>query len=174
MPSPFHRGELAREVALASVSGPHRREIARELSPVTERDHEPADVPQELDRGRVAVVPLRPEERLDLALVDGDRVGRMISFTPAGTPFCCSFHVSSLPTKSSLDSLCSRICRTVPAASVGYSGTDTWPAIQIAKSLNSQWAEFLASSAMREPGSSCRLFRWAAMRRVWSSTSRQV
>ena len=62
----------------------------------------------------------------------------------------------------------------VPAASVGYSGTETQPAIQIAKSLISQCAVFFDSSATLSPGFRPRLCRWAAMRRVWSMTSRQV
>jgi hypothetical protein len=64
-----------------------------------------------------------------------------------------------LPTNSSFDSLCSRIWRTVFAASVGYSGTETWPAIQIAQSAIIQCALFLASSAIFVPGSKFRLFR---------------
>ena len=41
----------------------------------------------------------------------------------------------------------------VSAASVGYRGTDTWPAIQMAKSHISQCAQFLDRIAMRDPGS---------------------
>ncbi len=79
--------------------------------------------------------------------------GSVIIGMPAGTPGCISAQTSSLPTNSSFDSLCSRIWRTVFAASVGYSGTDTCPAIQMAQSAIIQWAVFLASSAMRVPGS---------------------
>ena len=92
----------------------------------------------------------------------------------AGTPGCISAQSSSLPTKSSLDSLCCRIWRTVSAASVGYSGTETYPAIQMAMSAINQWAQFFDRIAMREPGSKPSDFRWAAMRRVWSAISAQV
>ena len=61
----------------------------------------------------------------------------------------------------------------VSAASVGYSGTDTWPAIQIAQSLISQWAQFFDRMAMRLPGGKPKDCRCAAMRRVSSITSRQ-
>ena len=85
--------------------------------------------------------------------------GKVTMGRPSGTPAFMSSQTSSLPTKSSLDSLCSRIWRTVPAASVGYSGTDTCPAIQIAQSAIIQCAVFLASIAMREPGSRFRPLR---------------
>ena len=77
----------------------------------------------------------------------------MISGRPAGTPGFMSFHTSSLPTINSLASLCSRMCCTVPAARVGYRGTETWPAIQIAQSAIIQCALFFASMAILLPGS---------------------
>lgn len=67
---------------------------------------------------------------------------------------------------NSFESLCSKMCCTVLAASVGYNGTETWPAIQIAQSAIIQCALFLASIAILLPGSKFRLFRCAAMRRV--------
>ena len=85
--------------------------------------------------------------------------GKVIMGSPSGTPAFMSFHTSSLPTNSSFDSLWSRIWRTVLAASVGYSGTETWPAIQIAQSAIIQCALFFASSAMRVPGSRFKPFR---------------
>ena len=51
---------------------------------------------------------------------------------PGGTPARMVDQSSSLPRISTRASLCSRILRTEPAASVGYRGTETWPAIQIA------------------------------------------
>ncbi len=45
--------------------------------------------------------------------------GRRMQGSPAGTPGFISSHPSSLPTNSSRASLCSRIWRIVPAASVG-------------------------------------------------------
>jgi hypothetical protein len=63
----------------------------------------------------------------------------------------------------------------VAGASVGYSGTETPPASQIAKSLISQCAVFFDISATRSPvPTPCACCRCAAMRRAWSSTSRQV
>jgi hypothetical protein len=44
----------------------------------------------------------------------------------------------------------------------------------MAKSAIIQCAVFFDSIAMRAPFSSPRLCRWVAMRRDWSSTSRQV
>ena len=78
---------------------------------------------------------------------------------PSGTPGFMPSQPSSLPTKQALASLCVRIWCTVSWASVGYSGTDTWPAIQIAQSAIIQCAVFLASIAMREPGSRFRPLR---------------
>ena len=40
----------------------------------------------------------------------------------------------------------------VAGASVGYSGTETPPASQMAKSLINQWAVFLDMRATRSPG----------------------
>ena len=48
----------------------------------------------------------------------GDSGRRMVA-RPAGTPGFISSQPSSLPTNSSFASLCSRIWRIVPAASVG-------------------------------------------------------
>ena len=62
----------------------------------------------------------------------------------------------------------------VSAASVGYSGTETWPASQIAKSAISQCAVFFDSSAMFEPLGRPSDCRCAAMRRTSSITWRQV
>ena len=62
----------------------------------------------------------------------------------------------------------------VSAASVGYSGTETWPAIQIAQSVNIQCAVFFEISAMWLFGGRLRLFRCAAMRRVSSKACFQV
>jgi hypothetical protein len=81
---------------------------------------------------------------------------------------------SSLPTKQALASLWLRICWTVLAASVGYSGTETCPAIQIARSLISHQAQFFDRIATLDPGSHPWALRCAAMRRVWSATSAQV
>ena len=93
---------------------------------------------------------------------------------PAGTPgFMCS-QPSSLPTNSTLAPECSRICAIVVGASVGYSGTETAPASQIAKSLIIQCAVFFEMMATRSPGCTPRLCRCVAMRRAWSQTSRQV
>ena len=38
----------------------------------------------------------------------------------------------------------------------------------------SQWAQFLDRMATRAPGPKFNDLRWAAMRRTWSATSRQV
>ena len=70
---------------------------------------------------------------------------------PAGTPGRMPSQPSSLPTNSScaaavLQDLAHRARRQA----WGYSGTDTWPAIQIAQSENSQCAVFLDRMAMRE------------------------
>ena len=91
---------------------------------------------------------------------------RNVVATPAFIPS----QPSSLPMNNSLASLCSRIWRTVSAAKVGYSGTETPPAIQMAQSAIIHQAVFLEIIATRSPGWMPRLFRWAAMRRVWSST----
>jgi len=45
--------------------------------------------------------------------------------SPLGTPSFIVDHASSLPTKASFASLCSRICRTDSALDVGYRGTVT-------------------------------------------------
>ena len=100
--------------------------------------------------------------------------GRLILGRSAGTPSFISSQPSSLPMKTRRASLCSRTWRIVPAASVGYSGTDTYPAIQMAKSAMSQCAVFLAMSPMRDPGSKPSDLRYAAMRRDWSISSRHV
>ena len=50
--------------------------------------------------------------------------GRRTTGSPSGIPARISSQLSSLPTNSSRASLCVRICRTVPDARVGYSGTD--------------------------------------------------
>ena len=100
--------------------------------------------------------------------------GWLMQARPAGMPDFMPSQPSSLPTNSSRDSLCSRIWRMVPAASVGYSGTETKPPSQMAKSLISQCAVFLDSSATLSPRFRPRLCRCAAMRRLWSITSRQV
>ena len=101
-------------------------------------------------------------------------MGSEMQASPAGMPGFMPFQPSSLPTNSSLDSLCSRIWRMVPAASVGYSGTETKPASQMAQSAIIQCAVFLDSRATLSPGLRPRLCRWAAMRRVWSIICRQV
>ncbi len=51
--------------------------------------------------------------------------------------------------KISFASLWSRIWRMLSGVSVGYSGTETWPAIQIARSANIHQALFLLNSAIR-------------------------
>jgi hypothetical protein len=104
----------------------------------------------------------------------GGDSGVLMQGSSAGMPGFIVSQPSSLPTNSSFDSLCTRIWRIVSAASVGYSGTDTWPAIQIAKSHISQCAQFFDRIAMREPGSKPRPLRCAAMRRVSSITWAQV
>ena len=58
--------------------------------------------------------------------------GMAMQCMPLGTPDCMPFQPSSLPMNSNLDSLWVRIWRIVSAASVGYSGTETPPASQIA------------------------------------------
>jgi hypothetical protein len=100
--------------------------------------------------------------------------GRLMHVRPAGMPGFMPSQPSSLPTKSSLLSLCSRIWRMVPAASVGYSGTETKPPSQMAQSAISQWAVFLDSSATLSPGFRPLACMCAAMRRAWSSTCFQV
>ncbi len=92
----------------------------------------------------------------------------------AGTPAFIASQPSSLPTNSSRASLCSRIWRTVPAASVGYSGTETKPAIQIAKSHISQCAQFFDRIAIRLSGANPSDCRCAAMRRDSSINCAQV
>ena len=62
----------------------------------------------------------------------------------------------------------------VPAASVGYSGTETKPAIQIAKSAISHQAQFFDRIAMRAPGSKPCCCRKAAIRRDSSTMSFQL
>src|SRR3990167_3350253 len=71
---------------------------------------------------------------------------------PAGTPGFMPSQPSSLPMKQALASLCVRIWLTVSCASVGYRGTDTYPAIQIARSLMSHQAQFFDRMATLEPG----------------------
>ncbi len=83
-------------------------------------------------------------------------------------------HSSSLPMKASRASLCSRICPTVSAVRVGYRGTVTWPAIQMAMSVIIQWALFLPIRAMWDSGGRFSERRCAAMRRVSAMASRQV
>jgi hypothetical protein len=87
---------------------------------------------------------------------------------PAGTPAFMPSQPSSLPTNSSLLSLCSRIWRMVSAASVGYSGTEMWPASQMAQSVIIQCAVFFEISAMWLFGGRFRLLMCAAIRRVSS------
>ena len=53
---------------------------------------------------------------------------------------------------SSRASECSRIVWIDSAVSVGYSGTETCPAIQIPRSATIQWAQFFDRMAMLLPG----------------------
>ncbi len=53
-------------------------------------------------------------------------------------------------------------------------GTDTWPAIQIARSASIQWALFLPRMATQLPAGQPCAFSQAAMRRTSSPASRQV
>lgn len=57
---------------------------------------------------------------------------------------------------------------------LGYSGTETWPAIQIARSATIQCAQFLEMMAMRLPCGSSRLRNQLAARRACSPTSAQL
>ncbi len=100
--------------------------------------------------------------------------GKVTHGRPAGTPGRMVPQSSSLPRNSRRASQCCRICAMVPAASVGYSGTDTQPAIQIAKSAIIHQAQFFDRIAMREPGSQPCCCRKAAMRRDSSTMSFQV
>ncbi|EWS62327.1 hypothetical protein Y695_04446 [Hydrogenophaga sp. T4] len=93
---------------------------------------------------------------------------------PSGTPGFMPSQPSSLPMKQARASLWVRIWRTVSAANVGYSGTDTWPAIQIARSLIIHQAQFFERMATLEPGSQPWDCRCAAMRRTWSPIWLQV
>ncbi len=104
----------------------------------------------------------------------GGASGSAMHGSSAGTPGFIASQPSSLPTNSSFDSLCSRIWRMVAAVSVGYSGTDTCPAIQIAQSAISHHAVFFDRMAMFEPGGRPSARRCAAMRRAWSAACAQV
>ena len=86
--------------------------------------------------------------------------------SPSGTPGRCAAQSSSLPANSSRASQWSRIERTDAAVSVGYSGTETWPAIQIARSAMIQWAQFFDTIAIAEPGGRSSDLRCEAMRRT--------
>src|SRR5271167_1648974 len=80
-------------------------------------------------------------------------VGKQMRHTPGGKPEFAISLSSVGPRKQALDSLCSRMCRTVCALSEGYTGTLTCPAIQIARSAITHQAEFRDRMATRDPGS---------------------
>jgi len=100
--------------------------------------------------------------------------GKAMQGNSAGIPGSIEAQSSSLPTKSREAPLWASKSRTEVPVSVGYSGTDTWPAIQIAQSAISQCAQFFEISAIREPGGRPSDCRCAAMRRVSMSASPQV
>ena len=62
----------------------------------------------------------------------------------------------------------------VSCASVGYSGTETPPAIQIARSLISHQAQFFERMATLSPGPMPMDCKCAAMRRTSPASSPQV
>lgn len=69
--------------------------------------------------------------------------GRLMVGSPGRTPAAMPGQSSSLPINTRADSECSSTCATDSAVRLGYKGTDTWPAIQIARSAMTQWAQFL-------------------------------
>ena len=88
-----------------------------------------------------------------MALGTGGESGSATRSTPGGSPGSIAGKPSSLPTKTSFAPLCSRILRMLSGVSVGYTGTDTWPASQMARSAISHQAVFLEKMATRLPGS---------------------
>ncbi|MCY1414685.1 hypothetical protein D9M71_301420 [compost metagenome] len=90
-------------------------------------------------------------------------MGRSISGSPAGTPARTAFQPaaspSRRPTKINRTSACSSTYVTVSTLAVEYSGTLTWPAIQIATSAMIQWAVFLPKMPMDDFGGSLRACR---------------
>ncbi|MBL9111248.1 MAG: hypothetical protein JNM74_18330 [Myxococcales bacterium] len=94
--------------------------------------------------------------------------------TPSGTPGSCFGQESSLPTKSTLASLCSSTNLTVSALSVGKMATVVKPPIQMASSAMKKCAQFFERSATRSPGERPRERRWVAIRRASPITSFQV
>ncbi|MNY39325.1 hypothetical protein D3C86_1740040 [compost metagenome] len=81
---------------------------------------------------------------------------------------------SSLPMNTSAASECCRTWRTESAVRFGYSGTETCPAIQIARSAMIQCAQFLEMIAMRLPCGSSRPRSQLALRLACSPTSAQL
>ncbi len=104
----------------------------------------------------------------------GGARGQATHGSPSGSPRRTSSQLSSLPTKSSRLSLCSRMSRTVGALSVGNSATETWPAIQMARSLITKWAQFFEMMAMWLRGGRSSARRYAAMRLASSSVRPRV
>ena len=88
----------------------------------------------------------------------------------AGMPAFMFSQPSSLPRKQAAASLWVRIWPMLAGASVGYKGTDTQSAIQMARSLISHQAQFFDRMATLDPGARPKVLRWAAMRRTWSPT----
>ena len=89
----------------------------------------------------------------------GGASGSAIHGRPSGTPPACCSQVSSLPTNSSLASLCSSKKRSVSAPSVGKIATVVQPAIQIANSAVKKCAQFFDRMATWQPAPSPRLCR---------------
>lgn len=100
--------------------------------------------------------------------------GMRMRYVDGGSPSSTIVSSSSRPTKQATHSLCSTIWRIEGAVSVWYSGTLTWPAIQIAKSAMNHQALFLPSSAMCELGGQPCASRCAARRRLWFMVSAQL
>ena len=76
---PVRAREEAHEIPLAGMRCSHRLQVSAELVPVAHPHHHTADVLEELDRLDVRLVVRVAQRCLDLALVDGDRVGRVVS-----------------------------------------------------------------------------------------------
>ena len=87
-----------------------------------------------------------------------------------GRPAFMFSQPSSLPRKQAAASLWVRIWPMLAGASVGYKGTDTQSAIQMARSLISHQAQFFDRIATFAPGSQPCALRCVAMRRTWSPT----
>jgi len=107
------------------------------------------------------------------ASIEGDS-GMAIWGRSSGMPDAIPSKPSNFPMNTSFASLCSRICRIVSGVSVGYSGTETWPAIQMARSAMIHHAVFLEKIARCVFSGRPRERRWVAIRRTWSMASLKV